>query len=181
MRRRHRKFKRDKLNFNQAREHDLKLMKGFEDLKLLPSNNNNSDLCDNNNNLHHPIILTDSTNDIIDNLKSLFAKGPSFVPTPLNYDWLQLQKDFDVFKSRLRAQYIFKESEQINIRTDLSLPPPPKKSTWVVPKTTSPQLETVISNAEKELFADTSYKRVKDNLTKGERDSLNNWRKKKII
>ena len=129
MRRRHHKFKRDKLNFNQAREHDLKLMKGFEDLKLLPSNNNNSVLCDNNNNLHHPIILSDSTNDINDNLKSLCAKGPSFVPTPLNYDWLQLQKDFDVFKSRLRAQYIFKESEQINIRTDLLLPPPPKKST----------------------------------------------------
>ena len=55
-----------------------------------------------------------------------------------------------------------------------NIPPPPKKSNWNAPKTSSPQLETFISNVEKELFKDTSYKKVKDNLSKAERNSLNN-------
>ena len=50
----------------------------------------------------------------IKKLRTALAKGPSFIPTPLHVDWLQLQKDFDAFSNRLRARFIFKSSQPNN-------------------------------------------------------------------
>ena len=36
--------------------------------------------------------------------KPLLKKGPSFVPTPSDVNWLRLQKDFEKFVTQLRYQ-----------------------------------------------------------------------------
>ena len=36
--------------------------------------------------------------------KPLLKKGPSFVPTPSEVNWLRLQKDFEKFVTQLRYQ-----------------------------------------------------------------------------
>ena len=59
-------------------------------------------------NPHHPIVIINHGDfDIPLELKDLCAKGPTFVPTPLNFDWLQMQKDFDSLSSKVRARYVF--------------------------------------------------------------------------
>lgn len=120
---------------------------------------------------HHPILINVDSKRISTPMKELCAKGPSFVPTPLNYDWLQLQKDFDSFRNRIRARYIFRNKNSNNNDTsNIEIKNPPRKpSAWIAPKTNSPELETFISNIERSLFNDNSRRTVKDNLTKDQR------------
>jgi len=54
-------------------------------------------------------------------------------------------------------------------------------SKWSAPKTNSPEIETFLSSVERELFADTSYKNKRNNLTKPQRDSLKLWRKEQLL
>ena len=69
-------------------------------------------------------------------LKDLCAKGPSFVPTLINYDWAQLQLDFYTFASRMRARYVFR-SKSSPPQNDSSIPCPPlKQFTRRAPKQT---------------------------------------------
>ena len=56
---------------------------------------------------HHPILINTGDMDISDDLKDLFAKGPSFVTTPVHFDQLQLQRDFDAFHNRVRYSFTF--------------------------------------------------------------------------
>ena len=49
-------------------------------------NNNSAEPQEHVNNDHHPIILTNNTSRISPSLKDLCAKGPSFVPSLINYD-----------------------------------------------------------------------------------------------
>ena len=129
------------------------------------------------NNDHHPIILTNDTSQISPSLKDLCAKGPSFIPTPINYDWAQLQLDFDTFASRMRTRYMFR-GKSYPPQNDSPIPCPPKKtSTWRAPKTNSAELKTFLSTVENELFIDIKQNYVKDNLTKDERRSLTTWRR----
>ena len=128
--------------------------------------------------IHHPIILTENV-EITDDFKKLCAKGPSFVPTPSHYDWLQLQKDFDAFRNRIRARFIFKDSNPLT--RPVSICPPRKPSKWSAPRTNSPELETFLSSIERDLFEDTSYKNIRNNLTKAQRDSLRSWRKEQLF
>ena len=104
------------------------------------------------NNDHHPIILKNDMSQISASLEDLCAKGPSFVQTPINYDWAQLQLDFDTFASRMRTRYMIR-GKSSPPQNDSSIPYPPKKpSTWRTPKTNSAELETFLSRVEKELF-----------------------------
>ena len=48
-------------------------------------------------------------------------------------------------------------------------------------KTTSPELETFLSNVERSLSGNTSRKAVPENFSKGERESLINWRKTQLL
>ena len=189
-RQRLRKFKRDKLDLTKAKEHSLFLMNKYEIIKLTTPPVNvviSSESNDRSSNQHHPIILNTGQTEISDDLKNLCAKGPSFIPTPINYDWLQLQKDFDSFKNRIRARFMFNNSssnttQNSQQQSNESLPAPPrKKSTWRAPSTTSPEIETFLSRIESALFADTSRKSVKDNLKIGERESLKSWRKEQLF
>ena len=57
---------------------------------------------------HHTTVLTNDASQITPFLKDLCAKGPSFLPIPINFDWAQPQLDFDTFASRMRARYMFR-------------------------------------------------------------------------
>ena len=46
-----------------------------------------------------PLNLDRNSSDIHPDLVTLCSKGPSFVPVPIQYDWLQMQKDFDSFRN----------------------------------------------------------------------------------
>ena len=147
---------------------------------LLPSSN----VIEKKNTDHHPIVLTNTnSNQIGDSLKDLCAKGPSFIPTPENFDWLQLQKDFDAFRNRVRARYLFSSSEgpRPNDETQILKRQPKQPSNWRSTKTNCPELETFLSSVERALFNDTSRRKVPDNLTKEERSSLRQWRKNELF
>ena len=91
-------------------------------------------------------------------------------------DWLQLQKDFNAFSNRLRARFLFKTFQSNNNNNSSNNngnsknnvtsinQPPCKKSNWRVPKMTSRDLETILSDIETSLFSDTSRKTVYGNL-----------------
>ena len=125
---------------------------------------------------HHTIILTNDVSQIRPFLKDLCAKHPSFVPTPINYDWAQPQLDFDTFASRMRPRYIFRGKSSLPCNGS-SMPYSPKKpSTWRASKRNSAELETFLSTVEKELLINIKRNYVKDNFTKDEGRSLTTWR-----
>ena len=71
---------------------------------------------------------------------------------------------------------------EVQTDTHAKLPNPPRKpSTWRAPPSKSVELETFIANVERSLFENTSRRKVKDNLSSGERKNLNDWRKKPAI
>ena len=176
------KFKRDKIDFEKAKNFCNELLKKFEifDFTKSTSEPNAPSTQNTTFNQHHPIVIETEENIISNEFKDLCAKGPSFIPTPMNYDWLQLQKDFDRFKNRMRARYMFSKND-IPVDNN-SIPPPPKPpSSWTAPKTNSPELETFLSNVERALFKDTSRRKVRENLTNAERKSLLEWRKHQLF
>ena len=119
---------------------------------------------------YHPIILTNDTSQISPSLKDVCAKGPSFVPTPINYDWAQLQLDFDTFASRMRTRYIFR-GKSSPPQNDSPIPCPPKKpSTWRAPKTNSAVLETFLSTVRKEYLLTSNGITLKTMLLKMSED-----------
>ena len=131
---------------------------------------------------HHPILINTNNNNISNDFKDLCAKGPSFVPTPEHYNWLQLQNDFDRFANRIRARFIFKDSkDNQNEQVIKKINPPKKPSTWRAPKTSCPEIETFLANIERSIFQDTSRQQIYNNLPKGQREALKNWRKKHLF
>ena len=48
---------------------------------------------------------------------------------------------------------------------------------WIPPKSNSNEIETFISLVEKDLFQDTSRKRIPSNLSQDEKKALKDWRK----
>ena len=55
--------------------------------------------------------------------------------------------------------------------------PPRKQSCWIPPKSNSNEIETFISLVEKDLFQNTTTKRITLNLSQEETKSLKDWRK----
>ena len=126
---------------------------------------------------HHTIILTNDASQIPPFLKDLCVKGPSFLPTPINYDWAQPQLDFDTFASRMRGRYVFR-GKSSPPRSSSSIPSSPKiPSTWRAPKTNSAESEIFLSIVEKELLINIKLNYVKYSLTKVEQRSLTTWRR----
>ena len=113
-----------------------------------------------------------------DGLKLLCSKGPSFVPVPPHYNWLQLQKDIDRFRNSLRSRVIFSKKDQTsnsNFRNNNEVNnPPKKKSNWSALKPNSTELQTFLTSVERDLFSNTSPNDVKDNLSEEEKRSLKN-------
>ena len=172
--RRTNKFERDAVDVNKAEEISLSILQKYEPLfssqaittaeildgVVLPD--------------YKPVNLHKDGIALSDSFTSLCCKGPSFVPTPIYFDWLQLQRDFDSFRNALRRKHFFSKHPSTYI-PDASKPK--IKSNWIAPKSSSPELETFLNLVERELFSDTSRKRVVDNLTSDKRKALNDWRK----
>ena len=55
--------------------------------------------------------------------------------------------------------------------------PPRKESLWIPRRSNSNEIETFISLVEKDLFQDTSRKRIPSNLSEDEKKALKDWRK----
>ena len=86
---------------------------------------------------------------LTDGLKSLCSKGPSFVAVPSHYIWLQLQKDFNRFRNKLRSTVFFankEENSNNNFRNNNEVNNPlKKKSNWSAPKSSLPEFETFLT------------------------------------
>ena len=91
-----------------------------------------------------------------DGLKLLCSKGPSFVPVPSHYNWLQLQKDVDRFRNSLGSRVLFSNKDQTsknNFRNNNEVNnPPKKKSNWSALKTNSTELQTFLISV-KEIYS----------------------------
>ena len=131
---------------------------------------------------HEPINLTNNPMD--QNLSSLCSKGPSFVPSPSNMNWLQLLKDFDSFKHRMRTRAFFstinKGDQTTNSTADSTIQPPyvPQQASKIAPRSKINELEVFLSKLETDLFSDTTKKFHRFNLTHGERGALKDWQEK---
>ena len=100
------------------------------------------------------------------------------MPFSPHCNWLQLQKDCDRFRNSLRSHVFFSNKEETsnnNFRNYNEVNnPPKKKSNWSALKTNSPELQTFLTFAERDLFSNTKPNYVKDNLSEGERSSFKN-------
>ena len=183
------KFVRDGLPVEQAAEYADNFIRNFHDKErrarrsFMVSNMNNVTAGNIEIPNYEPINLTKSNCELSEGLISLCSKGPSFVPTPNTFDWRQLQIDFDKFKNTLRKisfSSINEAGSSTNKNTTLPLTidnPPRKQSLWIPPKSNSNEIETFISLVEKDLFQDTSRKRIPSNLSEDEKKALKDWRK----
>ena len=133
---------------------------------------------------HEPLNLDRLERDLPAGLSNLCKKGPSFVPTPDSFDWLQLEKDFDRFRNRIRASvFFFDKSSTPAARTSdvTGIQPPKTPSSWNAPKAKLPEVETFLSNVERDLFATTKRRKVEDNLSLEERAALKTWRQEHLF
>ena len=146
----------------------------FQEVTKIDTNSNITDNVNSGQNMpsYHPINLEKNNNILSVGLKSLCSKDPSYVLVPPHYNWLELQKSYDLFRNRMRTRFLFLNKESFSEKEKHS-PPIKKTSKWRPPKTNSHQLGTFLSLVEKDLFAETLKKNVKDNLSKDERGALN--------
>ena len=129
---------------------------------------------------HEPINL--SNQPIDDDLKSLCSKGPSFIPTPNHVNWFQLLKDFDTFKHKIRTRAFYasqntnqNENSTENLATEISPPYKARSSNNVAPCSKFNEIELFLSKIEKDLFQETQSRKIRSNLSIGERKALNEW------
>ena len=123
-----------------------------------------------------------STITLDDHCKSLLSKGPSFVPTPKDINWFNLKQDFDSFTNKLRNKVnnynTTEQSENTDVNTltpvnenFIGFPPMQKKErlyNYRVKPTSNHNLENFIEKLEKDIFQPSNYKKVRNNLNKGE-------------
>ena len=131
---------------------------------------------------YEPINLDAKGRELPSGLSDLCKRGPSFIPIPTSYDWLQLQKDFDRLQNTMRTRVFFiSETEPETETTRSPLDPPKPRSKWKPPKCSIPEVETFLNRIETDLFSYTKRRRVDDNLTEEERSALNSWRKNHLF
>ena len=122
------------------------------------------------------INLTDSPVD--KSLVSLCSYGPTFVPTPSRVDWNEIQQSWLAFKKKIRWRALF-HSKQLRREAD-KLDPPFRKSTTDPPTASTPAIEVFLNKIEKDLFRQTVYKNIEDDLKLDERKALIEFRSKSI-
>ena len=90
-----------------------KIESNFQKLTEIGTNSNITDNVNNGQNMpsYDPINLDKNNNILSHGLKSLCSKGPSYVPVPPHYNWLELQKNFDLFRNRMRTRFLFSNKE----------------------------------------------------------------------
>ena len=121
---------------------------------------------------YNPINQDNKINILSDSLQSLCSKGPSYVPVPRHYNWLELE---------LETEWKHYGNKESSYEKHKHSPPTKKPSQWRPLKTISHQLETFLSLVQNNLFTERLKKNVKDNLLKFERGSLNEWRKNNLF
>ena len=159
-----------------------KIESNFQKLTEIGTNSNITDNVNNGQNMpsYNPINLDKNNNNLSDGLKSLCSKGPSHVPVPPHYNWLELQKNFDLFRNRMRTRFLFSNKES-SYEKDKHAPSIKEASKWRPSKTNSHPLQTFLSLVKKDLFEETLKKNVKDNLLKDEHLALNEWIKNNLF
>ena len=131
---------------------------------------------------HNPIVLAELNGAVSEDFLSLCSLGPSFIPVPVNYDWLQLQKDFDKFRNSIRAYCFFHNFPDNKSPDNIITGPPRQPSKWTAPPSKIPEVEVFLSSLERDLFdVNNSNNFVVDNLTKNQRHALNQWRKDNLF
>ena len=126
---------------------------------------------------HEPIVLTDNPMYQEEAVKSLLAKGPSFIPTPNGADWNQLHLDYERFCNDMRKKIHFYNPEENSQEQQQTATDAPKKpSTWKAPRSNIPEAEIFLKQIEKDLFSDVQRKNVQTNLSKEEKKALQQCR-----
>ena len=127
--------------------------------------------------------------------KSVLTKGPSFIPTPNDVNWLNVRKDLDSFINQLRyfANNTFHEGQEVEVaeippnqeqeRADPKIPGDPPKTkknkTGAMYKskpTSNKNLELFIENLEKDLINPKNVKKFRHNTTREEQIALKEMR-----
>ena len=149
------KFCRDGLDIRRVIMLSRKMESNFQKVKEIGTNSNITDNLNNSQNMpsYEPINLERNNNILSDGLKFLCNKGPSYVPVLSHYNWLELQKNFDLFRNRLRTRFLFSNKES-SCEKEKHAPPIKKASKWRPSKTNSHHLDTFLSLVEKDLFAE---------------------------
>ena len=111
--RRNSKFKRNKLYYVLAVTISSNKLKNIQSNKSLKEDLRSKILAGQNIPSYGPLNLHKGKTPLDTFLTSLCRK--SFVPAPLSYNWLQLQTNFDSFRNRLRARYLFREIRIVTI------------------------------------------------------------------
>ncbi len=113
------------------------------------------------------------------NFIQLCSYGPTFVPMPSRIDWNEMQQAWLAFKKKIRWQALF-HSKQPSRREVNNLDLPFQKSTKDPPMASIPAIEVFLNRVEKDLFRETVYKNIEDNLKPDKRKALNEFRSKSI-
>ena len=105
------------------------------------------------------------------------SRGLTFCPTPRHIDWAQVKADINDFSRRLRLKEFFYDDE---INCDLEPNPFRLKSTWCSPANREPLLDMYINSVEEDVMT-AKPTRIRDNLTRRERQSLKKLRRRTDI
>ena len=111
--RRNNKFKRNKLDYVLAVAISSNKLKNIQSNKSLKEDLRSKILACQNIPSYEPLNLHKGKAPLETFLTSLCRK--SFVPASLSYNWLQLQINFDSFRNRVRARYLFREIRIVTI------------------------------------------------------------------
>ena len=123
---------------------------------------------------HQPINLTEVP--INPALAELCKRGPSFVPTPVSVDWNDLQQNWLQFTKKVRWRAFFHSHDKPVTRDENILNPPRRKSRKDPPLAGVPAIEGFLDRVEKDLFKETAFKNVPDNVTPEKRKALKEFR-----
>ena len=110
------------------------------------------------------------------NNPALLSRGLTFCPTPRHIDWAQIKADINDFSRRLRIKEFFYD----NNNCDLEPNPFRLKSTWCPPANREPVLDIYIDSVERDIMT-AKPTRIRDNLTRRERQSLKKLRQRTHI
>ena len=123
-----------------------------------------------------------SSQSINQDQTNLLKKGPSFCPMPKDVDWQRVYDDLEAFEARLRTAVFFIESNPEDSQEPPShLPQVPKEKKWKPPPSRYPELEIFLSSVRRDLINPRNIKSARDNLTKGERVALKQFRNSDVV
>jgi len=101
---------------------------------------------------------------------------------PKDVDWQRVYDDLEAFEARLRTAVFFIESNPEDSQEPPShLPQVPKEKKWKPPPSRYPELELFLSSVRRDLINPRNIKSARDNLTKGERVALKQFRNSDIV